>query len=553
MGHIKHKRQKNNLGLMALEPRWMFDGAAVVDAAHAAPDPGAKALIPDAPAPVQVRAADSAQDGGRKEVVFVDTSLANYQALEAAVKPGVEIEEIGGGQDGLAQMAKWAETHTGYDSILVIGHGSEGNLQLGTDTITDVRLSDSTTQAELAQIGHALKADGELLIDANGVGQGADGRQLVADLATATGATVGAFTDRSDSTGLDGNWTLDSSTGAIHVQAADPSLNNGKTEVVFVDTSVADYRTLVAAVKPGIEVELIDGSQGGLAQIAKWSETHSGYDSISILSHGAEGQVKLGTDIITDSSLADASARAELVRIGQALKAGGDILLYGCDVAAGAEGQRLIADLAATTGADVAASSDTTGSASLGGNWTLERSTGSIDATRLSADDYGGLLVAPFNASGFTTAGSVAANQTIQPFSSVTISDTNASDSVSATITFTAAAGTLSGTGLTGSNGSYTLSSATPATLQSRLEALTFTPAQTGTVDFTLNLAGIGTSNTTFVSSGLVKGMTGDSAGNIYVANAGTQTVDKYAADGTSVASYGSGLSGIRGVAVDSN
>ena len=34
MGHIKHKRRKNNLGLLALEPRWMFDGAAAVDAAN---------------------------------------------------------------------------------------------------------------------------------------------------------------------------------------------------------------------------------------------------------------------------------------------------------------------------------------------------------------------------------------------------------------------------------------------------------------------------------------------------------------------------------------
>jgi sugar lactone lactonase YvrE len=550
MTAVSSRRKRANLGLLALEPRWMFDGAAAADAAHAAPDAAAKALIPDAPAPVQVRAADPIQDSGKKEVVFVDTSVAGYQTLEAAVKPGVEVEEIDGSQSGLAQIAKWAETHTGYDSVTVIGHGTEASLQLGTDTITDASLSNVVTRAELAEIGSAMKSGGQLLIDANGVGQGADGHRLVADIATATGATVGAFTD---STGQDGNWTLDSSTGAIQVQAADPSLNGGKTEVVFIDTSVADYRTLMAAVKPGIEIELIDGNQGGFAQIAKWADTHTGYDSISILSHGAEGEVKLGTDIITDSSLADASIRAELSQIGHSLTAGGDILLYGCDVAAGADGQKLITDLAAATGADVAASTDATGSTNLGGNWILERTTGSIEATRLSVGDYSGRLVAPFSASGFTTAGTVAVNSTTHPFSSVTISDTNASDSVSATITFTAAAGTLSGTGLTGSNGSYTLSSATPATLQSRLEALTFTPAQTGTVDFTLNLAGIGTSNTTFVSAGLVKGMTGDSSGNIYVSNAGTGTVDKYASDGSSVASYGTGLSGIRGVAVDSN
>ena len=210
MGIIKRKRQRIDLGLMALEPRWMFDGAAAVDAAHAAPDASAKALIPEVPAPVQVRAADPAQDSGKKEVVFVDTSLLNYQTLEAAVKPGVEIEEIGGGQSGLAQMAKWAETHTGYDSISLLSHGSEASIQVGTDVVTDASLSDATIQAELAEIGSALKAGGDLLVYGCDVAKGADGRQFVNDLAAATGANVAASTDV---TGKDGNWVLEYSSG----------------------------------------------------------------------------------------------------------------------------------------------------------------------------------------------------------------------------------------------------------------------------------------------------------------------------------------------------
>ena len=51
---LNHRR----LGPLALEQRFMFDGAAVTDAAHAALDAAAKSAIPDAPAPVEVRAAD---------------------------------------------------------------------------------------------------------------------------------------------------------------------------------------------------------------------------------------------------------------------------------------------------------------------------------------------------------------------------------------------------------------------------------------------------------------------------------------------------------------
>jgi Domain of unknown function (DUF4347) len=49
------------------------------------------------------------------------------------------------------------------------------------------------------------------------------------------------------------------------VRAADPSQNDGKREVVFIESNVADYQTLVDGVKPGIEVVLLDGNQDGLS------------------------------------------------------------------------------------------------------------------------------------------------------------------------------------------------------------------------------------------------------------------------------------------------
>ena len=64
----------------------------------------------------------------------------------------------------------------------------------------------------------------------------------------------------------------------------------------------------------------------------------------------------------------------------QALTDDADILLYGCDVASGELGQAFVQMLGQLTGADVAASDDLTGSSALGGDWTLEFSTGSIES-----------------------------------------------------------------------------------------------------------------------------------------------------------------------------
>jgi len=68
------------------------------------------------------------------------------------------------------------------------------------------------------------------------------------------------------------------------------------------------------------------------------------------------------------------------------------LLIYACDLAAGADGQAFIKTVAGATGAVVAASTDRTGSAVLGGNWVLERSTGDIAVPTLSVAGYTGVL-----------------------------------------------------------------------------------------------------------------------------------------------------------------
>ena len=57
----------------------------------------------------------------------------------------------------------------------------------------------------------------------------------------------------------------------------------------------------------------------------------------------------------------------------------GDILLYGCDVAGGAQGQAFLKQLAALTGADLAAS-DLTGAAAFNGDADLEIHIGDVSA-----------------------------------------------------------------------------------------------------------------------------------------------------------------------------
>lgn len=408
--------------IIALEPRLMFDGAAVADAAHAAPDAAAKALIPAVAAPVEVRAADPSKDNGKKEVAFVDTSLANWSSVVNALgssRPGIGIELIAGGQSGLAQIAAWAEKNSGYDAVHILSQGGEGSMKIGSDIVTDATLSTAVAQAELAEIGAALKSGGDVLLYGSNIAAGTDGGLFVADLAAGTGATVAAADHGVGDAARGGSWTLNvvteqsvaitaldvpgylglldlggqagGSGGAVLIQGADPARDGGKLEVAFVDTSLADWQTLVTGIetsRPGIEIELIDATESGLAQMAAWAASHSGYDAIHVLSHGNTAELYLGTDDIGQTTLDDASVQGRWAAVGNALKANGDILLYGCDIAQGETGTRFVADIAAASGADVAASSALVGAASLGGSWTLDRSTGAVDVSALSIAAY---------------------------------------------------------------------------------------------------------------------------------------------------------------------
>jgi|GEM_PF-2299728 autotransporter-associated beta strand protein/VCBS repeat-containing protein len=177
------------------------------------------------------------------------------------------------------------------------------------------------------------------------------------------------------------------------VRAVDPSLNNGKKEVVFIEDNVADYQTLIDGIGAGVEVVLLDSTQDGLAQMALWAESNSDYDAIHIISHGAEGQVNLGGFSLDNITVNTRSA--DLAQLGAALNEDGDLLLYGCEVASG-EGQDFITALAQATQADVAASDDLTGAAVKGGDWELEALIGSVTTesvvNAVSATSFSGIL-----------------------------------------------------------------------------------------------------------------------------------------------------------------
>ncbi|MDZ7788645.1 MAG: cadherin-like domain-containing protein [Halofilum sp. (in: g-proteobacteria)] len=171
--------------------------------------------------------------------------------------------------------------------------------------------------------------------------------------------------------------------------------SEAQRSAIFIDGGVEGHEALFKAAREqsGAEVHVIDPAEDGFANIADVLADGGEYDSVQIMGHGDSARLSLGSSDLGDDNLADYAD--ELGAIGDALGADGDLLLYGCNIAEGPAGRAFVDDLSvAAGGVDIAASNDDTGAAALGGNWTMEVTSGEIDTPTLNAQGFNALLAA---------------------------------------------------------------------------------------------------------------------------------------------------------------
>ncbi|MDH5775196.1 MAG: DUF4347 domain-containing protein, partial [Nitrospirota bacterium] len=206
--------------------------------------------------------------------------------------------------------------------------------------------------------------------------------------ALATGAEVIQDTTTQDQTpipGIDGETSSNSNNNdssdsdALWSSGLSLSAPSDRKEIVFIDTSVDNYQTLMEGIDPNAEVILLDSTRDGIEQIAEILGERTDIDAVHIISHGDSGELHLGTGVLDAASMQGEYAD-ELSTIKQALTDEADFLIYGCNFGEGASGSDAATLLSALTGADVAASSDLTGAEALGGDWDLEVQTGIIES-----------------------------------------------------------------------------------------------------------------------------------------------------------------------------
>jgi glucose/arabinose dehydrogenase len=148
--------------------------------------------------------------------------------------------------------------------------------------------------------------------------------------------------------------------------------------LVFIDSNLAETSILSSSFE-NAEVFLLNPNIDGIAQITNVLAQYQNVASVHIVSHGNAGDVLLGNSHLNLANISSYSS--DLQSWSHALTTDADVLLYGCNVGAGGDGQSFIQQLSQITGADIAASNDLTGNAALGGDWELEVNTGTIESS----------------------------------------------------------------------------------------------------------------------------------------------------------------------------
>ncbi|MDG1406424.1 MAG: DUF4347 domain-containing protein, partial [Octadecabacter sp.] len=165
-------------------------------------------------------------------------------------------------------------------------------------------------------------------------------------------------------------------------------------ELVILDSTLGDLSPLQAALADigfgganNKTVAVVGSKDEAIAALS----TGVRYDAIHWISHGSAdgfqiGEEPLSADVGADDPLISALARS--------MRPVSDLMLYACDLADGGLPQRL----AVLTGADVAASTDTTGSE---GDWELEAEYGAIETQALDLGDAIAALGTATNLNGY--------------------------------------------------------------------------------------------------------------------------------------------------------
>ncbi|MDZ8096654.1 MAG: DUF4347 domain-containing protein [Nostoc sp. DedQUE05] len=146
-------------------------------------------------------------------IIFIDSSVINYELLLKNLVSQVEVAILDRYQDGVEQITEVLSQRRGVESVHIISHGSPGCLYLG-----NTQLSLSTLQRyaqELQTWSSHLCISPSLLLYGCNVAAGDAGEEFIEKLHKLTKAGIAASANLTGNAALGGDWNLEISRGEV--------------------------------------------------------------------------------------------------------------------------------------------------------------------------------------------------------------------------------------------------------------------------------------------------------------------------------------------------
>lgn len=208
--------------------------------------------------------ASRAEGVGRRELVFIESSIQDPEQLAAGIRPEAEVIWLDDARDGIEQVSTALAERHDLDAIHFVTHGSERQVKLGNAWLLQETLAGYADQ--IASWQSALTPEADLLFYACDLGGSAEGQSLLESIHQLTGADIAASTNNTGHVQYGADWTLEYRLGTIETG---PVLSR----------SVEDtWAGLLATVTVTNKNDVVNGDTGSIALLI----ANTGGDGISL-------------------------------------------------------------------------------------------------------------------------------------------------------------------------------------------------------------------------------------------------------------------------------
>ncbi|MDA1250804.1 MAG: DUF4347 domain-containing protein [Planctomycetota bacterium] len=234
----------------------------------------------------------------RHEVVFVDTSVEDYQQLLDDLwsndDPTREFEVVllQNSRDGIEQISEALAERSDLDAVHFVTHGTDRAVKLGATWLSLDNLGGYA--GEIAGWGNSLDSGGDLLFYGCDLAGSESGRTLLEGVQTLTGADVAGSTNDTGASTLGGDWDLEFQIGDL------------ESQIAFSQTVQAEWHGLLNTFTV---TNTNDSGAGSLRQAILDANALAGHDTIQFAIAGTGVHtINVGSSLtITDAVTIDAT------------------------------------------------------------------------------------------------------------------------------------------------------------------------------------------------------------------------------------------------------